>query len=83
MGLKHDPHQAELRAAGWHSRGYLPHFDGVAKPQSITLHLADSIPASVITRWKDELKVTSYEQERILLQRRIEKYLDRVTAVLN
>ena len=76
MGLFQDRHQAELRAAGWHSRGYLPHFDGTAKPQSITLHLADSIPVSVINRWKRELKAKSYEQERILLQRRIEKYLD-------
>ena len=76
MGLFQDPHQAELRAAGWHSRGYLPHFDGIAKPQFISLHLADSIPVSVINRWKNELKVLSYEQERILLQTRIEKYLD-------
>lgn len=76
MGLFQDPHRAELRAAGWHSRGYLPHFDGVAKPQFITLHLGDSVPASVIERWKRELRGMPYEQERILLQRRIEKYLD-------
>ncbi|HKO61733.1 MAG TPA: transposase [Pyrinomonadaceae bacterium] len=76
MGLYQDRHQAELRAAGWHSRGYLPHFDGVAKPQFITLHLGDSIPATVIERWKNELRKVPYEQERILLQRRIEKYLD-------
>ena len=76
MGLFQDPHQAELRAAGWHSRGCLPHFDGVAKPQFITLHSGDSIPVSVIDRWKNELKALPYEQERILLQSRIEKYLD-------
>ena len=76
MGLFEDIHQAELRAAGWHSRGYLPHFDGIAKPQFITIHLADSIPKSVIKRWNRELRLMPYEQERILLQRRIEKYLD-------
>jgi putative DNA methylase len=76
VGLWEDIHQDELRAAGWHSRGYLPHFDGAAQPQFITIHLADSIPTKVIRRWKEELKLLPYEQERILLQRRIEKYLD-------
>ncbi len=76
MGLFNDPHQKDLRSAGWHSRGYLPHFDGTAIPQFITIHLADSIPQKVIKRWQEELKSLKYEQERILVQRRIEKYLD-------
>ena len=76
MGLFQDFDPNELRAAGWHTRGYLPHFDGVAKPQFITLHLGDSIPPRVIERWKRELRGLPYEQERILLQKRIEKYLD-------
>jgi REP element-mobilizing transposase RayT len=76
MGLKDDRHRDELKEAGWHGRGYLPHFDGAALPQFISYHLADSIPAKVIKRWKEELKHLEYEQERILLQRRIEKYLD-------
>jgi putative DNA methylase len=76
MGLKNDPHTKKLKEAGWHSRGYLPHFDGAALPQFITYHLADSIPAKVIKRWKNEFKLLEYEHERILLQRRIEKYLD-------
>ena len=76
MSLKNDPHTKKLKEAGWHSRGYLPHFDGAALPQFITYHLADSIPAKVIKRWKEEFKLLEYEQERILLQRRIEKYLD-------
>lgn len=76
MALFDDPHQKELNAAGWHSRGYLPHFDGTAVPQFITIHLADSIPQKVIKRWKDELKSLKFEQERSLLPRRIERYLD-------
>jgi len=76
MGLFNDKHQDELRAEGWHSRGYLPHFDGIEIPQFTTIHLADSIPKKVIQHWKQELKSLEYEQERILLQRRIEKYLD-------
>jgi REP element-mobilizing transposase RayT len=75
MSLTNDPHKEELRAAGWHSRGYLPHFDGRAIPQFITLHLADSIPKKVIELWKEELHGLDVE-ERIVLQRRIEKYLD-------
>ena len=76
MALFYDPHQNELRTAGWHSRGYLPHFDGIEIPQFITIHLADSIPKKVIKRWQEELKSVECEQERILLQRRIERYLD-------
>ena len=76
MSLKDDPHQEELRAAGWHTRGYLPHFDGRAIPQFITLHLADSIPKKVINRWQRELAKLDEEAERIVLQRRVEKYLD-------
>ena len=76
MPLFEDTHRNELREAGWRSRGYLPHFDGRALPQSITFHLADSIPIRVIQRWRNELKSLKYEQERIVLQRRIEKYLD-------
>jgi 2'-5' RNA ligase len=30
--------------AGWHSRGYLPHFDGGELTQFITFRLADSMP---------------------------------------
>jgi REP element-mobilizing transposase RayT len=76
MPLFDDPHQNELRKAGWHSRGYLPHFDGRAMPQFLTFHLADSVPKKVIHHWREELKTLKYEQERILLQKRIEKYLD-------
>jgi REP element-mobilizing transposase RayT len=76
MPLFGDAHQSELREAGWHSRGYLPHFDGRAMPQFITFHLADSIPLKVIQRWREELKSLKPEHEKIVLQRRIERYLD-------
>jgi REP element-mobilizing transposase RayT len=76
MTLAKDAHQTELRAAGWHSRGYLPHFDGIVIPQFITIHLADSLPKKVLQRWRDELQSLEFEQERIILQKRIERYLD-------
>jgi REP element-mobilizing transposase RayT len=76
MGLAQSKHKAELREAGWHSRGYLPHFDGREVPQFISLHLFDSLPVSVVKKWKRELDLSDSGADRILLQRRIEKYLD-------
>ena len=32
---------------GWHSRGYLPHFDSAETIQFVTFRLADSLPAAV------------------------------------
>lgn len=40
---------------GWYSRGYLPRFDGGEIAQMVTFHLSDSVPASVIERWQEEL----------------------------
>jgi putative transposase len=33
---------------GWHSRGYLPHFDSPEKPQHVVFRTADSLPAEVL-----------------------------------
>src|ERR687898_598900 len=33
---------------GWHSRGYLPHFDSPETVQFVTFRLADSLPRSVV-----------------------------------
>lgn len=76
MGLAEDPHKELLREAGWHTRGYLPHFDGRAIPQSITLHLADAVPLKVIERWQLELRELTDQRKRLLMQQRIERYLD-------
>ncbi len=76
MTLNQDRNKNELRAAGWYSRGYLPHFDGRALPQFISLHLADSVPQAVVDRWRQELDVENSDRDRILLQHRLEKYAD-------
>jgi hypothetical protein len=76
MSLTNASHKEELRAAGWYTRGYLPHFDGRAIPQFITLRLADSIPSSVIERWRTELARLDQQHQRTIMQKRIEKYLD-------
>ena len=73
--LKDIPHQ-KLKGTGWNTRGYLPHFDGEAIPQFITLNLADAIPLKVIDRWKQELEHLRSKEQQILMQRRIDAYLD-------
>src|SRR5262245_41409677 len=76
MSLINSSHREALREAGWRTRGYLPHFDGRAIPQFITLRLADSVPTPVIDRWRQELKTLEKLDQQIILGRRIEKYLD-------
>jgi putative DNA methylase len=76
MSLVNASHKRELRDAGWHTRGYLPHFDGLAIPQFITIRLADSIPDKVIKRWQRDFSRMQEIEKRIALERRIERYLD-------
>ena len=76
MSLLDDAHRTELLEAGWHTRGYLPHFDGTAVSQFITLHLADSIPQKIIRRWEEELQYMKERPRRAWLEKRIHKYLD-------
>jgi REP element-mobilizing transposase RayT len=68
--------QKELQQAGWHSRGYLPHFDGGEIAQTITLHLGDSLPQAVLERWRREFSAESATKADAVLRRRIEYYLD-------
>jgi REP element-mobilizing transposase RayT len=65
-----------LRPAGWHSRGYLPHFDGGEIPQFVTFRLGDSLPQSVLDKWREELKTEINIDIEAALRRRIESYLD-------
>ena len=67
----------ELREPrGWHSRGYLPHFDGGEIIQFITFRLADSLPSSVLERWSEELRFSPTKERERGLRERIEHYLD-------
>lgn len=86
LGRRPTPNSLEARRPpkgehrGWYSRGYLPHFDEPDLIQSITFRLADSVPASVIAAWKEELELKSAESAAdprcIELVRRIAKYED-------
>lgn len=61
---------------GWHSRGYLPHFDGGETAQFITFRLFDSIPQKLLDKWRLEIERESDGDVDIALRRRIEFYLD-------
>ena len=61
---------------GWHSRGYLPHFDGGSIPQTVTFRLADALPKAVLDRWENELATMPEARASVERRQRIEHYLD-------
>ena len=63
--------------SGWHSRGYIPHFDGGEIPQMITFRLADSFPQAMLETWKEELSRLLKPASDIERRKRIEAYLDK------
>ncbi|MEO6588069.1 MAG: transposase [Pyrinomonadaceae bacterium] len=68
---------SESNFKGWHSRGYLPHFDGGEICQFITFHLGDALPLKVIDYWKLELAREKDDRAKIELYKRTENYLDK------
>jgi putative DNA methylase len=76
MNLTNTTQNGEVRAEGWHCRGYLPHFDGGTISQFITLHLADSVPAKVLKRWQQQLSHLDEPEQKVRIRTRVEKYLD-------
>ncbi|MEI6862115.1 MAG: transposase [Verrucomicrobiota bacterium] len=57
-------------APGWHSRGFLPHYDDGAYLQAITYRLADALPAEVVAKLEEQ----SLDDE--LRREQFEHYLD-------
>ena len=60
----------------WHERGYLPHFEGGAIPQTLTFRLHDSLPAALRAIWASELAHLPEAEQRLEKQKRIETALD-------
>jgi hypothetical protein len=67
-----------MEPRGWHSRGYLPHFEGGEVAQFVTVHLGDALPQKVINRWRLELERERDEEAKIELFRRVEAISIRV-----
>lgn len=65
-----------LKVRGWHSRGFLPHFDADGFTQSVTLRLGDSVPENVIEKWRQMLAHESEEDAKRILNERIDRYAD-------
>lgn len=60
------------RHRGWHSRGYLPHYDKPGLLQSITFRLDDALPTHVLERMKADAEIKNDDQ----LRQKVEEYLD-------
>jgi putative transposase len=56
-------HEPMVQAKGWHSRGYLPHFDSPETVQFVTFRLADSLPAAVAAMLHREANVHHVDRE--------------------
>jgi len=61
---------------GWHSRGYFPHFDGQGVTQHVSFHLFDSLPQSVLARWREELRIRPQKEAELDWRKRIQDFLD-------
>ena len=55
-GTAEVPPARSLGDPGWHSRGYLPHYDRPGLIQMITFRLADALPAAVLLQLRQEAK---------------------------
>jgi len=60
----------------WHSRGYLPHYEGGEIPQSITFRLYDSLPQTLLDQWRDELERLPEDKRQTERRKRIDAALD-------
>jgi REP-associated tyrosine transposase len=48
---------------GWHSRGYLPHFDSQDVVQFVTSRLADSLPQEAVVKLRRAARPESLRDE--------------------
>jgi REP element-mobilizing transposase RayT len=81
-GSNSDPPIAPARlepgapGVGWHSRGYLPHFDGSALIQHVTCHLSDSLPVHALERIEREIARLPDEQQAVERRKRLHAWID-------
>lgn len=64
--------EREIGSKGWHTRGYLPHYDQPGTMQMLTFRLADAMPASRRHEWEFLLRIENEREKRT----RLEAYLD-------
>jgi REP element-mobilizing transposase RayT len=65
---------------GWHSRGYLPHFDSAEVVQCIVFGLHDTVPTEIVEKWRRALLFptdgSSSPQRANALRAKIDRYED-------
>ena len=66
----------EIGAPGWHSRGYLPHFESSDVTQHVTFHLADSLPQTTLLQLESELKFLPVEKRATERRKQIDAWID-------
>jgi putative transposase len=65
-------YEQSIGSKGWHTRGYLPHYDRPGTLQLVTFRLADAMPASRLSEWKALLEIQDQREQRT----KLEAYLD-------
>jgi len=71
-----EPRGPSSAPRGWHSRGYMPHFDSNDVIQHVNFHLADSLPKEVIERLCSEIQEQDPNRREIERRRRLEAFVD-------
>jgi putative transposase len=67
---------SQIPAFGWHSRGYLPHFESANLIQHVTFHLADSLPQSVLIKLESELRILPVARRDLERRERVDAWID-------
>ncbi len=75
-GIRKPANQEIGGPGGWHSRGYLPHFDGHEVTQHVTFHLADSLPTEARERVEEEIRTLPREKQDAERRKRVETWID-------
>jgi hypothetical protein len=60
----------------WHSRGYLPHFEGAETVQHVAFHLADSLPKGALDRLEEAIKELPVDARALERRKQIEAWID-------
>ncbi len=76
IGVPRTLHESALPSTGWHSRGYLPHFESSEATQHVTFHLADSLPQATLQQLESELRAVPTGKQDAERRKRIDAWID-------
>lgn len=70
------PPSPDNNSKGWHSRGYLPHFDSAHRVQHVVIHLADSLPKKTINLFDEQIKNVPESDRSAERRRKLNDWMD-------